>query len=172
MCEFLSKINGVRITDADVIAYHEGKPEPIRWIDFTGHSGIGKVFPKTNGLQTEGWDNITEDEKKLILSGDSDHIIDNIDNWKDAPEWTIPIWERLNRFGVVLSILARVDYSRFCEYAKKHGTFNDSAALYYLTSLPEGVTISAGGDLYLNSLTSLPEGVIVKCKGKIYFKES
>ena len=38
-----------------------------------------------------------------------------------------------------------------------------------LTSIPEGVTLSAGGYLYLGSLTAIPEGVNVKA-GKIIFK--
>ena len=37
-----------------------------------------------------------------------------------------------------------------------------------LTSLPEGVTLSAGGYLCLRSLTSLPEGVKVKA-GDVYY---
>jgi len=34
-----------------------------------------------------------------------------------------------------------------------------------LTSIPEGVTLSAGGDLYLGSLTSIPEGVTLSAGG-------
>jgi len=37
-----------------------------------------------------------------------------------------------------------------------------------LTSIPEGVTLKAGGDLNLSSLTSIPEGVTLKTGGYLY----
>ncbi|QDT41041.1 hypothetical protein Pan241w_11000 [Gimesia alba] len=52
--------------------------------------------------------------------------------------------------------------------AKLEGvTLSAGGTLYLrsLTSLPEGVTLSAGGNLYLESLTSLPEGVTLSAGG-------
>ena len=39
-----------------------------------------------------------------------------------------------------------------------------------LTTLPEGVTLSAGGDLYLGSLTTLPEGVALSAGRYLYLR--
>ena len=39
-----------------------------------------------------------------------------------------------------------------------------------LTTLPEGVTLTAGGNLYLRSLTTLPEGVTLTAGGDLYLR--
>jgi len=46
--------------------------------------------------------------------------------------------------------------------------FKGSLNLGSLTSIPEGVTLSAGGGLYLSSLTSIPEGVNLSAGGGLY----
>jgi hypothetical protein len=55
-------------------------------------------------------------------------------------------------------------------YTREGDAFTVRHDLYLssLTTLPEGVTLSAGGYLYLSSLTTLPEGVTLSAGGSLY----
>lgn len=73
------------------------------------------------------------------------------------PDWATPDIEQ--RVRDLMTAVVRSD-----DLADWHGNL----WLLSLTSLPEGVTLSAGGDLNLDSLTSLPEGAQLSAANVYY----
>ena len=71
-----------------------------------------------------------------------------------------------------LANLLGINASRITKDGDKAFTISGDLYLRSLTSLPEGVSLTAGGSLDLRSLTSLPEGVSLTAGGYLYLKNN
>ena len=101
MCEVPSWIEAedgkvIWLTDKDVIDHLQTQPNQICWSDWTGHTGIRKVYSRLEGKDKEGFP-CPEAILKDILSGKMNRICRVAENKAKWPVEMAPILTQLSK---------------------------------------------------------------------------